>query len=67
MHYADDEDVVSKSGEGLTKILSAIVIVFEAAGLKLSEKQNGDHDAAETRYLASRASPFVIEGRRKQV
>ena len=36
--YADDARIVSKSPEGLAKIMAAIVTVFEAAHLTVSEK-----------------------------
>ena len=39
MLYADDAGVVSKSPEGLTKMMKVIVTVFEAAGLTVSEKK----------------------------
>ena len=39
MLYADDAGVVSKSLEGLTKMMTVIVTVFEAAGLTVSEKK----------------------------
>ena len=39
MLYGDDAGVVSKSPEGLTKMMTVIVTVFEAAGLIVSEKK----------------------------
>ena len=39
MLYADDAGIVSKSAEGLAKILTVIVTGFEAAGLAVSEKK----------------------------
>ena len=39
MLYADVEGVVSKSAEGLTKMMTVIVNVFEAAGTTVSEKK----------------------------
>ena len=36
--YADDAGNVSKSAEGLAKVMTVIVTVFEAAGLTVSEK-----------------------------
>ena len=39
MRYADDEGIVSKSAEGLTKMMTVIVTAFEAAGLTVSEKK----------------------------
>ena len=37
MLYADDAGIVSKSAEGLAKMMTVIVTVFEAAGLTVSE------------------------------
>ena len=39
MLYADDAGIVSKSAEGLAKVMTVIVTVFEAAGLTVSEKK----------------------------
>ena len=39
MLYADDAGVVSKTAEGLAKMMTVIVIVFEAVGLIVSEKE----------------------------
>ena len=39
MLYADDAIIVSKSAEGLAKILTVIGTVFEAAGLRVLEKR----------------------------
>ena len=36
--YADDARIVSKSAEGLAKMMTVIVTVFEAAGLTVSKK-----------------------------
>ena len=38
MMYADDAGIVSRSAEGLAKMMTVIVTVFEAAGLTVSEK-----------------------------
>ena len=38
MLYADDAGIASKSAEGLAKMMTVIVTVFEAAGLTVSEK-----------------------------
>ena len=59
MLYADDAGIVSKSAEGLAKMMTVIVTVFEAAGLTVSEK-------AETMLLRTPdqvpcTSPLVIE------
>ena len=39
MLYADDAGIVSKSAEGLAKMMTVIATVFEAAGLTVSEKK----------------------------
>ena len=39
MLYADDVSIVSKSAEGLAKMMTVIVPVFEAARLTVSEKK----------------------------
>ena len=39
MLYAGDAGIVSKSAEGLAKMMTVIVTVFEAAGLTVSEKK----------------------------
>ena len=39
MLYADDAGIVSKSAEGLAKMMTVIVTVFEAAGFTASEKK----------------------------
>ena len=39
MLYADDSGIVSKSAEGLAKMITVIVTIFEAAGLTVSEKK----------------------------
>ena len=39
MGYADDACLLSKSAEGLAKMMTVIVTVFEAAGLTISEKK----------------------------
>ena len=59
MLYVDDAGVVSKSAEGLAKMMTVIVTVFEAAGLTVSEK-------TETMLLRTPdqvpcTSPLVIE------
>ena len=60
MLYADDEGIVCKSTEGLAKMMTVIVTVFEAADLTVSEKK------IETMLLrtpdqALCTSPLVIE------
>ena len=47
MLYADDAVIVSKSAEGLAKMMTVIVTVFEAAGLHRVQ-EDGDHAAADT-------------------
>ena len=39
MGYADDAGIASTSAEGLAKMMTVIVTVFEAAGLTVSEKK----------------------------
>ena len=39
MLYADDAGIVSKPAEGLAKMMTGIVTVFEAAGRTVSEKK----------------------------
>ena len=41
MLHADDAGIVSKSAEGLAKMTTVIVNVFEATGLTVSEKKTG--------------------------
>ena len=58
--YADDAGIVSKSAEGLAKMMTVIATVFEAASLTVSEKKT------ETMLLptpdhAPCTSPLVIE------
>ena len=50
MLYANDAGIVSKSAEGLEKMMTVIVAVSEAAGLTVLyyPKRNGDHTAADT-------------------
>ena len=60
MLYADYAGIVSKSAEGLAKMMTVMVTVFEAAGLTASEKK------AETMLLRTSdqtpcTSPLVIE------
>ena len=59
--YADDAGIVSKSAEGLAKMMTVIIVtVFEAAGLTVSDKKT------ETMLLRTPdqtpcTSPLVIE------
>ena len=48
MLYADDAGIVSKSAEGLAKLMTVIVTVFEAAGLTVLENKT-DNDPTNTR------------------
>ena len=59
MLYADDAGTVSKSAEGLAKMMTFIVTVFEAAGLTVSEKT--ETVLLRTRDQAPCTSPLVIE------
>ena len=60
MLYADDPGIVSKSAEGLAKMMTVIVTVFEAAGLTVSENKT-ETMLLRTPNQASRTSPLVVE------
>ena len=60
MLYTDDAGIVSKSAEGLAKMMTVIVTVFEAAGLTVSEKQT-EAMILRTSDQAPCTSPLVIE------
>ena len=60
MLYVDDAGIVSKSVEGLAKMMTVIVTVFEAAGLTVSEKKT-ETMLLRTPDQAPRTSPLVIE------
>ena len=60
MLYADDAGVVSKSAEGLAKMMTVIVTVFEAAGFTVSEKKT-ETMLLRTPDPARWTSPLVIE------
>ena len=60
MLYADDAGIVTKSAEGLAKMMSVIVTVFEAAGLTVSEKKT-ETMLLRTPGQAPCTSPLVIE------
>ena len=66
MLYADDAGIVSKSAEGLAKMMTVIVTVSEAAGLTVSEKKT-ETKLLRRRDHTSTASSLVIEaaGQRK--
>ena len=59
MLYADDAGIVSKSAEGLAKMMTVIVTVFEAAGLTVSEKT--ETMLLRTPDQAPCTSPLVID------
>ena len=59
MLYADDAGIVFKSSEGLVKMMTVIVTVFEAAGLTVSEKSKTM--LLRTPDQAPCTSPLVIE------
>ena len=60
MLYADDAGIVSKSPEGLAKMMTVIVTVFEAAGLTVSEKKT-ETMMVRTPNQAPLPSPLVVE------
>ena len=60
MLYADDAGVVSKSLEGLTKMMTVIVTVFEAAGLTVSEKKT-EIMLFRTPHQEPEQKPLVVE------
>ena len=60
MLYADDAGIVSKSTEGLAKIMAVIVTVFEAAGLTVSDKKT-ETTLLRTPGQVLCTSPLVIK------
>ena len=60
MLYADDAGIMSKSVDGLAKMMTVIVSVFEAAGLTVSEKKT-ETMLLRTPNRAIRTSPLVVE------
>ena len=63
MPYADDAGIVStvrKSADGLAKMMTVIVTVFEAAGLTVSEKKT-ETMLLRTPDQAPCTSPLVTE------
>ena len=60
MLYADDAGIVSKFAEGLAKLLTVIVAVFEEAGLTVSEKKTETMLLRRTDQTIL-APPLVIE------
>ena len=60
MLYADDARIASKSAESLAKMMTVIVTVLEAAGVKVSEKK-AEIMRLPTPDQAPCNSPLVIE------
>ena len=60
MLYADDAGIVSKSVEGLAKMMTVLVTVFEAADLTASEKKT-ETILLRTPDQTTFAPPLVIE------
>ena len=60
MLYADDAGIVSKSAQGLAKMMTVVVTVFEAAGLTVSDKKT-ETMLLRTPDQARCTSPLVIE------
>ena len=58
--YADDAGIVSKSAEGLAKIMTVIVTVFEAAGITVSDKKTQTM-LPQTPHETTLAPPLVID------
>ena len=65
MLYADDAGIISKSAEGLAKVISLIVTVFEVAGLTVSEN-NKETMLLRTPDQTSLAPPLVIKAAGKR-
>ena len=59
MVYGDDAGIPSKSAKGLAKVMAVIVTVFEAAGLKVSDKKT-ETMLLRTPEQAPGTSPLVI-------
>ena len=57
--------IATEPAEGLAKMITVIVTVFEEAGLTVSEKQT-ETMLLQPRDLASRAPPFVKETARQR-
>ena len=60
MLFADDAGIVSRLAEGLAKLMTVIVTVFEAAGLTVSERKT-ENMLLRTPGQTSLAPPLVIE------
>ena len=58
--YTDDAGVVSKSAEGLAKMITVLVTVFEAAGLTVSEKKT-ETMLLQTPDQTTLVPPLVIQ------
>ena len=60
MLYADNAGIVSRSAEGLDKMMTVIVTVFEAAGVTVSKRKT-ETILLRTPDQTSLAPPLVIE------
>ena len=60
MFYVDDTEIVSRSAEGLTKMITVIVTVFEAAGLTVAKRKT-ETMLLRTPGQTSLAPPLVVE------
>ena len=60
MMYADNEDIGSTSAEGLAKMMTVILTVFDAAGLTVPERKT-ETMLLRTPSQATQTSPIVIE------
>ena len=64
MLYADDAGIVSQSAEGVAKMMTVIVSVFEAVNLTVSEKKTATM-LLRTPNQAPQTSPLVIDAARQ--
>ena len=62
--YTNDAGIVSKSAEGLAKMMTVIVTAFEAAGLAISDTKTGTTLLRTTDH-PTLAPPLVIEAARQ--
>lgn len=60
LFYADGARNVSKSLEGLAKMMTIMRTAFEVAGLTVAEKKAGTM-LVQTRHQTSRAQAFVMK------
>ena len=60
MLYVNDAGIQSKSAEGLAKVMTVTIAVFEAAGLTVSEKET-ETMLLRTSNQAPQKSALVIE------